>query len=261
MSGVELLVLPEFCALPYFPASGDLAYAEWAETLSDSKIVKILAILAKRYRMAIAGTFYEKDAVSGNRHSTAVYFNEEGELQARVRRTPVGRANGFFEKLFLSESEEKPYRLLETRWGRLGLVLTRGGSFFSAAEQLVREGASAILYPRAQLQGLSQAVIDQELRNHSREWGYALFCADRVGIETYPGAEPLDWAGASFILNRNGETLTKTAPRTAALLTADLALELEDDELVRSGAKLVTGLGAERIENGRDRSHGFENLH
>lgn len=216
--GVRALCLQELSDLPYFPASNELHYRLLAENVADHELVTAVRKIARESRMLVVLPIYER--FQDETYSTAVVIEENGEVLGSVRKYPVGRGVGYFEKEFFGGQEEPGYAVFSSLQGRIGVTLSRGGLYFKNAETMVTElGAKLIFNPRSQLAGLSQGVLEGELARHAREWGYSLVMANRVGDEAWPIGS---FSGGSLILNHDGIILKQASPITDELIMAEM---------------------------------------
>lgn len=116
-------------------------------------------------------------------------------------------------------------RVFKTTLGRVGVACTRGGKFFTVAENMVENGARLILHPMSALTGMSFEAIDQMRSEHSAQWKYALVAANFVGEVS--GGEK--YAGCSLVALPSGEI-----PAKASFDAPDfVSVELPADALTR----------------------------
>jgi len=237
--GVRAICLQELCDLPYFPASNQPRWRELAEPLTENPFVRKIRAAARAFGMLIVLPVFEREGEQT--FSSAIVIEEDGSVLGAVRKYPVGRGAGYFEKDFFGGEREPGYAVFEAKLGRIGVTLSRGGQFFKAAEKLAGElGVELIFNPRSQLTSLSQGVLEVELARHAREWGYGLLMANRVGSELWPIGE---WSGGSLILDRNGVILSQASAIQDELIMARMG-DSRIEVSARAGLRLLSQVQA-----------------
>lgn len=226
--GAKLIVLPELCDLPYFPASEDQVWKQNAQELSTHLLVQRVKKFAREKQSFVVLPVFEKK--DDKFYSTAVFISDQGEILGTVRKNSIARSVGFYENGFLDPNEESGFEVFRTPLGRIGITLARGGKFFKHVEEMVlMHRASLIIHPSAQFAGISQGILDSELLRHARSLGYGLILANRAGLEPWSKER---FSGGSMVISAHGKVLAQALDSGDEIIFA----EMEKDEVrIKSG--------------------------
>jgi predicted amidohydrolase len=219
--GAKLIVLPELCDLPYFPASEDQLWKQNAQDLNHHALVFKVREFAREKQVFVVLPVFEKN--NDRYFSTAVLISDQGEILGVVRKTSIPRSAGFFENGFLDSSDESGFEVFRTSLGRIGITLARGGKFFKHAEEMMLvHRASLIIHPRAQFSGVGQGFLDSELLRHARDLGYGIVIANRAGIEPWSKER---FSGGSVLISSHGKVLAQALDSGEEIIFAEMESE------------------------------------
>ncbi|PCI43755.1 MAG: acyltransferase [Moraxellaceae bacterium] len=243
--GVVLVVLQELQSEFYFCQSEQSHHFDLAEDLQGST-VKTLSDLAKKYRVVIVSTIFEKRC-SGIYHNTAVVLDQDGSLAGYYRKMHIPDDPGFYEKFYFTPGDALPdkqhgFAPITTSLGKLGVMVCWDQWFPEAARLMALAGAELLIFPTAigwdrsdsQQEQLRQQQAWQLIqRSHAVANNLPVISCNRVGYE--PSSEDhscgIDFWGRSFITGPQGEILAESTSNQEENLMADL--NLEDTEKVR----------------------------
>lgn len=135
---VDAVVLPELWNCGY-----DLKNLEKnAQTITGSS-VKLMARLAKKFGMYIfGGSIAEKKA--GKYYNTMFVFNEKGDIIEKYRKIHLFPLVLEEQKYFEAGDE---WGMVDTPWGKFGLMLCYDLRFTELARNLALRGAKALIIP------------------------------------------------------------------------------------------------------------------
>ncbi|MCI1245389.1 MAG: N-carbamoylputrescine amidase [Bacilli bacterium] len=204
--GADLVLLPELFEGPYFCQVEDYAKFLLAEEASDSKTLKHFQAVAKRLRVVLPISFFEK---AGN-----VYFNSLAVIDAdgivlgiyRKSHIPTGEC---YEEKFYFTPGDTGFMVFNTKIGRLGVGICWDQWFPETARALALKGAELIVFPTAIG---SEPVLSKDSKNHWQNVmkGHAaanlmpVLASNRVGFEKARGSS-MRFFGSSFIADQHGE--------------------------------------------------------
>ena len=162
----------------------------------------------------IASLFEER--TEGLYHNTAVVFDADGTVLGNYRKMHIPEDPGFNEKFYFAPGEEG-YKVFDTRFGRIGVLICWDQWYPEAARLTALKGAEILFYPTAigWDEKASKSVNEEELaawqtiqRSHAIANGIPVVSVNRVGNEN----GTLFW-GSSFVCNAFGRVLFE-APNT-----------------------------------------------
>ncbi|MGC3873787.1 carbon-nitrogen hydrolase family protein [Halomonas sp. GXIMD04776] len=201
-SEAELLVLPELAMTGYniFDQLTTLA-----EPL-DGPLCRAVADYAQRYGLHIIFGLAERDP-HGILYNTAILLDDTGaQLGAYRKRQLWGREHQHFRP-------GDAHCVLDTRLGRIGLMICYDNEFPEIARALARQGAQLIVSPTA---NMHPNASRQRLQIRARAMDNQCFvaCANRAGQE-----EALHYCGNSLIADPDGEVLGQLGEPSGVLVT------------------------------------------
>lgn len=200
---VDLLVLPELAMTGY-------NVFDRLETLAeplDGPLCRAVADQAERFGLHIAFGVAER-APEGALYNTAVLVDDTG---ARL---------GAYRKRQLWDREHQHFRpgdahcVLDTRLGRIGLMICYDNEFPEVSRALARQGAQLIVSPTANMQPNASR---QRLQIRARAMDNQCFvaCANRAGQE-----DALVYCGSSLVAGPDGEVLGQLGEAPGTLVAS-----------------------------------------
>ncbi len=186
----SLICFPEF-QMAFSPRSQSLkGLTKIAETMDDSNFVLTLGEAARRNRINIIATLYEKNTKNSrttinqfdNRvYDTAVIINRNGAIYSVYRKLHLYDALGFKEsaKLMAGNSIEKPVKMSA---GNIGLMICYDIRFPELSRILAINGADILVVPSAWVHGIMKEEHWQTiLKARAIENGSYVVAPDQVG--------------------------------------------------------------------------------
>jgi len=214
--GAELVVLPE-CAYPaYFLGSAETYRS--ADVMDNDVFIAELSSHAKRKAVHVICGFVEDrgDALA----NAAVIIDHRGAVLGVHRKTFMW---GDDNDMFVPGEEVAP---VETRWGRVGVVICADARAPETIAALAAQGAELVCVPTcwvnlAQTPGeFYNPQPDFLIAARAREFAVPFVCANKFGTET----PDLEYCGHSLIVDATGRTLAEAPPDETAILSAEVAL-------------------------------------
>lgn len=187
---VDLLALPELAFTGYniFERLDSLAEA------IDGPIVTKVAKLASKYNLHLLFGLAKK-RTNGELSNSAILLDDNGQCLATYdKRYLWDRENEFF-------VAGKKSCVIDTRFGKLGLMICYDNEFPEVARELAKEGAEIILSPTANMLPNEERQVLQ-IRTRAMDNQCFVACINRTGIE---GA--LHYCGNSLVAGPDGEVI------------------------------------------------------
>lgn len=149
--GVQLCAFPEFMMF-YTPSKQSARQlAQEAEAL-DGNFIKQIADVAKKNKIQVVGTIYEKSNKKDRVYDTAFLINKSGKLISTYRKIHLYDALGFKESSKL-EPGDKIASPVKTTLGRIGMLICYDLRFPEMSRTLASSGSEILVIPSAWVQG------------------------------------------------------------------------------------------------------------
>ncbi|MCS6836841.1 MAG: hydrolase [Anaerolineae bacterium] len=217
--GAQLVLLPEFSLLPYFPATRDLQGFQYAEPLRGGLSETFFSGLARENGFAVIGSLYER-AEDGSYYDTATLHDSEGRFVGFTRKVHIPSGEGYHETDFFVGAQEYPVHLLAGL--KLGAPTCYDQWFPELARIYALEGAELLAYPTAIGGEPNAPHFDSRdawqtvMRGHAVANGLFVAACNRVGTER------VTFYGSSFICDPLGRILAQASRDQAEVIVADL---------------------------------------
>ncbi len=247
--GAHIVLLPELFERPYFCQERRYEYYNYAENTQDNIAIKYFCDLARKLKVVIPVSFYERDA--NCLYNSVAMLDADGKILGVYRKTHIPDDHYYQEKFYFSPGNTG-FTVWDTAYGKIGVGICWDQWFPETARALAIGGAELLLYPTAIG---SEPILECDSMPHWRRvmQGHAaanlipVVAANRIGTEqVYPCPEngnqssSLCFYGSSFITDETGEMIASAT---------------RDEETVLYGNFDLDSLAAERLNWGlyRDR--------
>ena len=203
--GAKIVCTQELFMSKYFCIDLDAGKFGLAERI-PSPTTDTLCSLAKKLDIVIIASLFES---RGNEiyHNTAVTIDADGKIAGKYRKMHIPHDPHFEEKYYFTPGD-LGYGAVETKYGKLGVLVCWDQWYPEAARAVSLNGAEIIFYPTAigGLNGESEA----EVSNFHNAWqtvqcghavanGAYVAAANRVGIEKSKDGSSINfWGGSLF---------------------------------------------------------------
>lgn len=221
--GAQLVLLQELHAGPYFCQTENTQCFAMAEDIHQGPSRLFFEALAKELDLTLVISVFEKRA-TGLYHNTALVFDGRDGYKGFYRKMHIPDDPAFYEKFYFtpgdadSQDALSGFRPIETRVGKLGVLVCWDQWYPEAARLMALAGADILLYPTAigwdpdDSPEEKQRQLDAWMlvqRGHAVANGIPVVVANRVGHEASPdaGASGIDFWGNSFVAGPQGELL------------------------------------------------------
>ena len=225
-SGATLVLLQELHNGPYFCQTEASDRYDLAEPVPGPTSAR-LGALSRETGAVIVSSLFEKRA-SGVFHNTAVVLDSDGTVAGTYRKMHVPQDPGFHEKFYFTPGD-LGFGPIETRVGKLGVLVCWDQWFPEAARLMALAGAEILVIPTAV--GWDPGDPEEEKQRQLEAWrlvqrghavanGVYLAACNRAGYEAAPdGCGPgIAFWGASFVCGPQGEIIAQAGsdPETLA---------------------------------------------
>lgn len=213
-AGADFVIFPEMYSAAATPKSG-VRPSEVAEPL-DGPFVSRLAQAAREQGIYVVCGVYESIEGDQDRaYNTTVFFNRSGELIKAYRKTHLYDAFSYMESDYIAAGNT-PYEIIETEFGKIGLIVCYEVRFPEIARQFALQGADLLFVPAGWVAGpMKEDHWETLVRTRAIENTMFVCAADQVGNI---------FAGRSMIVDPMG-VIVASAGEEETLLVAELDLD------------------------------------
>ena len=224
--GAQVVVTQELFLTPYFCVVQDTACFDLAETIPGPTTDTLSKVAAENGVVLVASLF--ERAAAGVYFNTAVVIDADGSLLGRYRKMHIPQDPGFEEKFYFTPGD-LGFRVWNTRFGVLGVLICWDQWFPEAARMATLAGAEILIYPTAigwlpdekEALGAAQHTAWETVqRGHAVANGCYVAAVNRVGTE----GETEFW-GQSFVADPYGQLISRAPVDTEANLIVDCDLD------------------------------------
>ena len=230
--GARILCLQELYRVPYFPQYEGGDASRYAETIPGPS-TEAFAALAREHGVVVVVPVYERTE-AGEYYNTAVVIDTDGRLLPPYRKVHVPYDPLFYEKDYFQPGDR--YRVYETRYGRIAVLICYDQWFPEAARAVALMGAELIFYPTA----IGRVVDEEPPEGDWREaWetvqrGHAIASSVHVAAVNRVGSEgDIRFFGSSFVADAFGNVIARASETDEETLVVEV--DLAGNEAVREG--------------------------
>lgn len=210
--GSQVICLQEMCSTLYFCRSEDPALFQLAEAIPGATTDRF-GLIAKELGVVIVLPLFERRA-TGLHHNTAAVIDADGRYLGKYRKMHIPEDPGFHEKFYFTPGD-LGYRIWETAFGKIGVLICWDQWYPEAARLTAMQGANVLFYPTAigwlagERDTLGKAqhnAWETVQKGHAVANGCYVAASNRVGRE----GDTIFW-GQSFVSNPYGEVIARTS--------------------------------------------------
>ena len=221
--GAQIVVTQELFLTPYFCTIEDTSRFDLADSL-PGPVTERLGELAAELGIVIVASLFEHRG-PGLYHNTAAIFDADGSLLGLYRKNHIPQDPGFEEKFYFTPGDSG-YPVLQTRFGKLGVLICWDQWYPEAARLMALGGAQVLIYPTAigwlaeekdQLGEAQHCAWETVQRGHAVANGCFVATVNRSG--THDGTE---FWGRSFFVNPYGQVVAKAGTTGEEILLHDV---------------------------------------
>lgn len=228
--GAQIICLQELFATDYFCWEENYDYFRLAETV-PGPTTEQFSLLARELGVVIIASLFEKRA-EGLYHNTAAVIDADGTYLGRYRKHHIPDDPGYYEKFYFTPGDGG-YRIFDTRFGRIGVLVCWDQWYPEAARLTSLMGAQILFYPTAIGWARSQ---DETLnrrqyqawqtvqRGHAVANGVYVVTVNRTGDE-----KDIRFWGGSFVSDPFGELIYQASHDKEEIRVTELDLDLVNE--------------------------------
>lgn len=228
--GAQVICLQELFLTPYFCKREETDLFDLAEPI-PGPTTEALCPLAKELGVVIIASLFEKRG-PGLYHNTAAVIDADGSYLGKYRKMHIPEDPGFNEKFYFTPGD-LGYRVWDTKFGRLGVLICWDQWYPEAARLAALAGAEILFYPtaigwlkseKAALGEAQHTAWETVQRGHAVANGCFLAAVNRTGTE-----EETEFWGQTFVANPYGQIVAKAPVDHEEILIVPCSLkEVED---------------------------------
>ncbi len=225
-SGAQIVCTQELFSTQYFCVNQSAEPFAHAEVIPGD-LSRNLGQLAADLGIIIVASMFEK-RTKGMYHNTAIVINTDGTLMGKYRKIHIPQDSNSDQKYYFTQGEDG-YQVFDTKFGKLGILISWDQWFPEAARINALMGADIIIYPNS-LGCLSDEISDKGdamhdtwqtvLRTHAITNGCYIAAINRVGIEG-----DIEFWGRSFVSDHGGNIIAEGHEMEDSIVYADADLE------------------------------------
>lgn len=228
--GARVICTQELFNTPYFCHSQETALFDLAEPV-PGPTTDVLAALAGELAVVIIASLFERRG-PGVYHNTAAVMDADGSYLGKYRKMHIPQDPGFEEKFYFTPGD-LGYKVWETRFGKIGVLICWDQWYPEAARLAALAGAEILFYPTAigwlpeERAGLGEAqhsAWETVQRGHAVANGCYVAATNRVGTEGVT-----EFWGQSFVADFYGQVVKRAPVAEEAVLLADCDLKALED--------------------------------
>lgn len=228
--GAQILCLQELFDIPYFCTRQDTALFDLAETVPGPTTER-LASLAKELGVVVIVPLFEKRG-PGLYHNTAAVIDADGTVLGKYRKMHIPQDPGFEEKFYFTPGD-LGYRVWDTKFGRIGVLICWDQWYPEAARLTALAGAQILFYPtaigwlsseKAALGAAQHTAWETVQRGHAVANGCFVAAVNRTGFQ-----DDTEFWGQSFVANPYGEIVAKASAGEPEVLLVTCDLQAVED--------------------------------
>src|SRR5262245_5999788 len=230
--GAQVICLQELFRTRYFPADEKVDAAHFAETIPGESTTA-LADLAKELKIVIIVPIFEA-AADGRYFNTAAVIDADGTNLGIYRKLHIPHDPFFYEKSYFEEGD-LGYKVFQTRYLRLAVLICYDQWFPEAARAAFLAGAEVLFYPTAIGYLKNDPLPYSDWLNAwiTIQRGHAIANAVHVAVTNRVGTEGhVTFWGNSFVCNAFGKVLKKAGTREETIVAE---LDISQNAWIREG--------------------------
>ena len=226
--GAQVICLQELFRTLYFCDTEDHRHFRLAEPVPGPTTARMQSLAAELGVVIIVSLFEER--APGLYHNTAAVIDADGSYLGKYRKNHIPDDPGFHEKFYFT-SGDTGYRVFQTQYARIGVLICWDQWYPEAARITALMGADILFFPTAigwDITETSDEVNREQYeawqiiqRSHAIANGVHVVSVNRTGIET--GTR---FWGGSFVTNPFGTVLYQASHDTSETHVMKIDLNL-----------------------------------
>lgn len=231
--GAQIVLLQELFQTPYFCLEQKIAHYGLARSLEEDRAVAHFRGVAARLKVVLPISYFE--AAGAAKYNSLAVIDADGSILTNYRKIHIPQAPGYEEKFYFSPGDTG-FKVVQTRYGRLGCGICWDQWFPETARSLSLLGAEVLMFPTAIGGEKVNPALDSSghwrrtMQGHAAANIIPVVASNRVGTET-DGATSSTFYGTSFIADHTGAIVADANRTDETFLVA--AFDLDEIEAYR----------------------------
>ena len=230
--GANIILLQELFQTPYFCIQYDEDIFKFAQNYENNKILSQMAELAKKLKVVLPISFFEKD--NNAYFNSIAVINSDGNILGKYRKSHIPDGAGYLEKYYFNPGNTG-FKVWDTNFGKIGIGICWDQWFPEAARIMALKGAEVLFYPTAIGDEImseydSSGAWQRVMQGHAAANIMPVVASNRIGSESVKG-QVNGFYGKSFICDRSGKIVSEASKDKEEIILADI--DTEDDHLFR----------------------------
>ncbi|MGL5010086.1 MAG: nitrilase-related carbon-nitrogen hydrolase, partial [Paracoccaceae bacterium] len=144
--GAQIILLQELFQTPYFCQEQRAEYLRLARPLAEDRAVQHFGALARELGVVLPVSYFE--AAGEAAYNALAIIDADGAVLWNYRKSHIPQNPGYEEKFYFSPGDTG-FRVIGTRFGRIGCGICWDQWFPETARCLALQGAEVLLFPTA----------------------------------------------------------------------------------------------------------------
>jgi N-carbamoylputrescine amidase len=223
--GAQIVCLKELFSAPYLCKSQQTERFDLAEPVPGPS-TQAMQKLAAELSVVVVAPVFERQAPGVYRNSAAV-IDADGALLGIYRKMHIPDDPLFNEKFYFTPGDEPGFRVWQTRYATIGVLICWDQWYPEAARITSLYGAQVLFYPTAigwhpsekEEWGAAQVEAWRTIqRAHAIANGVYVAAPNRVGHEDEPGTDGITFFGHSFVADPFGRYVAEAGEGEEVLI-------------------------------------------
>jgi N-carbamoylputrescine amidase len=226
--GAQIILPPELFSGPYFCKTQDEAHFALAQPAHEHRAVKAMAKLAKKLKVAIPASFFERDGA--HYYNSVAMIDQHGDILGTYRKSHVPDGPGYQEKYYFRPGNTG-FKVWDVFGTRIGIGICWDQWYPECARAMALMGAELLFYPTAIGAEPQDPSLDtrhmwrRAMVGHAVSNAMPVIAANRIGAESDHGGTAQNFYGTSFISNECGDIVCDLDDQETGILVASFDLD------------------------------------
>ena len=220
--GAQVICTQELFTAPYFCRTQNPDLFDLAEPI-PGPTTDVLRGVAEGLGVVLIASLFER-RTAGVYHNTAAVIDADGSYLGKYRKMHIPQDPGFEEKFYFTPGD-LGYKVWETRFGKISVLICWDQWYPEAARLAALAGANIIFYPtaigwladeKAELGEVQHSAWETVQRGHAIANGCYVAATNRTGIEG-----EIEFWGQSFVADCYGQIIDRAPVVAETIVYAD----------------------------------------
>jgi N-carbamoylputrescine amidase len=226
--GAQIVLIQELFETPYFCIEQKPEHFALARPFKDNKLIARFAKLAKKLKVVLPVSFFER--ANKAFYNSCAIVDADGEVLGVYRKSHIPDGPGYTEKYYFNPGDTG-FRIWKTRYASIGVGICWDQWYPECARVMALQGADLLFYPTAIGSEPQDATIKSRehwqrvMQGHAAANMTPLIASNRIGREEAANGDHITFYGASFIADQTGAKVRELDEVEQGILVAGFDLE------------------------------------